>query len=52
MRRFHNANVRDLGNRIEMFPTSLIASIFSFELWEFFEVDRLAERLTPKVEME
>ena len=48
-RRFHNANVRDLGNRIEMFPSSLVASMFGFEKWEFFEIDNLSERIAPKV---
>ena len=48
-RRFHNANVRDLGNRIEMFPTSIVASMFDFKPWDFFEIDSLSERLAPKV---
>ncbi|MFT5412505.1 MAG: LemA protein [Verrucomicrobiales bacterium] len=48
-RRFHNANVRDLGNRIEMFPSSIVASMFSFEKWEFFEIDSLSERIAPQV---
>lgn len=47
-RRFHNANVRDLGNRIEMFPTSIVASMFDFKPWDFFEIDSLSERLAPK----
>ena len=50
-RRFHNANVRDLGNRIEMFPSSIVASMFSFEKWDFFEIDSLSERIVPKVAM-
>jgi LemA protein len=48
-RRFHNANVRDLGNRIEMFPSSIVASMFKFEKWEFFEIDNLRERIAPTV---
>ena len=50
-RRLHNANVRDLGNRIEMFPSSIVASMFNFERWDFFEIDSLSERIAPKVEM-
>jgi len=50
-RRLHNANVRDLGNRIEMFPSSIVASMFNFEHWDFFEIDSLSERIAPKVEM-
>ena len=50
-RRFHNANVRDLGNRIEMFPSSIVAGMFGFKKWDFFEIDSLKERMAPKVEM-
>ena len=50
-RRFHNANVRDLGNRIEMFPSSIVAGMFGFQKWDFFEIDSLSERIAPKVEM-
>ncbi len=38
-RRFFNANVRDLNTRIEVFPSNLIASAFSFEKAHFFEVE-------------
>lgn len=46
----NNANVRDLGNRVEMFPFSIVASMFGFEKWDFFEIDNLSERIAPKVE--
>jgi LemA protein len=29
-RRFYNGNVRDLSNRIEVFPSNIIANIFGF----------------------
>jgi len=48
-RRFYNANVRDFNNRIEMFPSSVIAGMFSFKQREFFEVDSLKERVAPSV---
>jgi len=38
-RRFYNANVRDLNTRLEVFPSNLVASLFSFEAVEFFEVE-------------
>ena len=38
-RRFFNANVRDLNTRIEVFPSNLIASMFSFTRESFFEVE-------------
>ncbi len=40
-RRFYNGNVRDYRNKVQSFPTNLIAGIFGFppEEGEFFEVD-------------
>ncbi|HPF70063.1 MAG TPA: LemA family protein [Candidatus Krumholzibacteria bacterium] len=38
-RRFYNANVRDLNTRIEVFPSNLVAGLFSFRRAEFFEVE-------------
>jgi LemA protein len=38
-RRFYNGNVRDLNTRIEVFPSNLIASLFSFTKEEYFEVE-------------
>ncbi|HUU10728.1 MAG TPA: LemA family protein [Phycisphaerae bacterium] len=49
VRRFYNANVRDYNNRCEMFPTSLMASMFSFRQAEFFEIESAVERLSPRV---
>ncbi len=48
-RRFYNANVRDLNNRIEMFPSSVIAGMFGFRQRQFFEIDSLKERVAPKL---
>lgn len=36
-RQFYNANVLDLNNNIETFPTALIANIFGFTKEEFFK---------------
>ena len=38
-RRFYNGNVRDLNTSIQVFPGSLIASIFYFQKMEFFQLD-------------
>lgn len=38
-RRFFNANVRDYRNRVQMFPSSLVASMFSFRVESYFDVD-------------
>ena len=38
-RRFFNANVRDLNTRVEVFPSNIIAGLFSFSAESFFEVE-------------
>ena len=38
-RRFFNGNVRDYRNRVQMFPSSLVAAAFGFSLESFFDVD-------------
>lgn len=48
-RRFFNANVRDMNNRIEMFPSSIVAGMGNFPKWDFFEVEGLEVREAPKV---
>ena len=49
-RRFYNANVRDYNQRVQQFPSMLIARMFSFEEEEFFEVeDVLREAGPPQV---
>ncbi|MFH1737729.1 MAG: LemA family protein [bacterium] len=50
-RRFYNANVRDLNNRVGVFPSNIIAGIFGFEEREFFEIEDVAMRETPQVEI-
>lgn len=48
-RRFFNGNVRDMRNLCEMFPTSVVANMFSFEVPTYFELDSEAERIVPRV---
>ena len=38
-RRFYNTNVLALNNKIEMFPSNIIAGMFAFKKQEFFELD-------------
>ncbi len=38
-RRFYNANVRDINTRVEVFPSCIIAGMFSFQKEEFFEIE-------------
>ena len=48
-RRFYNANVRDLNNRVETFPGTLVAGPFGFGKREYFELEEPAAREVPKV---
>ena len=48
-RRFYNANVRDLNNRIEVFPSNIIAQQFGFQKREYFEIEDAAVREAPAV---
>lgn len=46
-RRFYNGGVRDLNTKIEMFPSNIIAGMFSFKKREFFEVEDMASVEKP-----
>ncbi len=48
-RRFYNGNVRDLNTKIDMFPSNIIANMFSFQKKEFFELEDKSERENVKV---
>lgn len=43
-RRFYNAAVLDLNNATELFPSSIIATIFNFKQMPFFKVEDERER--------
>ncbi|HPD32430.1 MAG TPA: LemA family protein [Phycisphaerae bacterium] len=49
-RRFYNANVRDLNNRIDVFPSNLIASSFGFGKREYFEIEDALVREPVRVQ--
>lgn len=49
-RRFYNGNVRDYKNKCQMFPSSIIASLFGFEAHDFFNVEP-AVRKVPAVDI-
>jgi LemA protein len=38
-RRFYNANVRDYNTDVEQFPENVIADMFGFQKWEYFELE-------------
>jgi LemA protein len=48
-RRFYNGNVRDLNNRLGVFPSNLVAQMFAFQPAEFFEIEDPAMRQVPVV---
>lgn len=48
-RQFYNSNVLDFNTKVEMFPSNLLAMIFSFKKFEFFEVEDESERKNVKV---
>ena len=50
-RRFYNANVRDLNTRREVIPSSIVANMFNFRAWDYFEVEEASARAVPRVEM-
>jgi len=49
-RRYYNACVKSLNNKIELFPSNIIARWFKFEKKSMFEVDSPEERKNVKVE--
>jgi LemA protein len=48
-RQNYNDQVLQYNNKIQMFPSNIIASMFNFKVGEFFEVTAPAEREAPKV---
>ncbi|MFW6102199.1 MAG: LemA family protein [Chloroflexota bacterium] len=48
-RQFYNDSVLRYNNKTHMFPSNIVASMFSFKAGEFFEVTLAAEREAPKV---
>jgi len=51
-RRFYNANVRDLANRIEVFPANMVAGMYGFKKREFFEIDDSSQRDVPTLDLD
>jgi LemA protein len=46
-RRFYNANVRDYNQRVQQFPSMLIARAFGFREEEFFEIEEAIREAGP-----
>jgi len=48
-RRYYNGTVRNLNISVDTFPSNLVASAFSFQKAEFFEIENSADRAVPEV---
>lgn len=51
-RKYYNAKIKNLNNKIEKFPSSIVAGRMKLERRPYFEVEDAAERVTPKVSFE
>ncbi len=49
-RKYYNGVVKQLNNRIQVFPSNIIARMFGFTAKEMYEVDSAEERKNVKVE--
>lgn len=48
-RQSYNDQVLFLNNKIQMFPSNIVANMFNFNEEEFFEIEDEAEKAVPKV---
>ena len=48
-RQYYNDSVLGYNNKVQMFPSNIVAGITGFKLAEFFEIEAPAEREAPKV---
>lgn len=48
-RQAYNDDVMRFNNKIEMFPSNIVAGMFNFKQAEFFEIEDATEREVPKV---
>ena len=48
-RQFYNDSVMHMNNKVQMFPSNVVAGMTGFKQEEFFEIEVAAEREVPKV---
>jgi LemA protein len=48
-RQFFNDSVMLMNNKVQMFPSNIVAGVTGFKTGEFFEIEAAAEREVPKV---
>ncbi|HEX9916595.1 MAG TPA: LemA family protein [candidate division Zixibacteria bacterium] len=49
-RQFYNDTILDYNNSRQVFPSSIIANLFSFQPRDYFEIEEPAKREVPKVD--
>jgi len=49
-RKYYNGTVKEYNNKIEMFPSNIVAKRFGFEKKEMYLLEDVAERKAPKVQ--
>ena len=50
-RRYYNGSVRDNNNKVESFPSLVVARMFDFKLAEFFEIELASRRQVPEIDL-
>ena len=50
-RTYYNDAVKRYKNRVEMFPSNIVANIFGFKAEPFFQIESADERATPQVKL-
>ena len=50
-RQFYNDMAKQYKNRVEMFPTNIVASMFNFQAEPFFQLEAPGERVAPQVKL-
>ena len=48
-RQAYNDQVLFLNNKVEMFPSNIVAGMFGFRKGQFFELEEQSERTAPRV---
>ena len=49
-RQLYNDQAMHFNNKVEMFPSNIVASLFNFAKQPFFEIEDATERAVPKVQ--
>ncbi len=51
-RQYYNDTAKNYKNRIELFPSNIIAGMFNFQAEPFFELESAQERVAPQVKFQ